>query len=177
MGKLSALPSNTTPLLTDTFVSVQGSGPTDVQVTLANMALAISPAWTSFTPAYTSGVTIGNGINQGNYIQIGKTVIFRIHFKLGSTSAIGANPIFTPPVPASTFYTNASTAFDPIGNAWYNTSSTQCTGVIVFDAGDNTKIQLIYSPSTTTVAGLSATTPGTWATGGYFSVTGTYEAA
>lgn len=48
MTKLSALPPNSSPLSTDSLVSVQASGPTDVLVTIANLAKIIQAV--SFNP-------------------------------------------------------------------------------------------------------------------------------
>lgn len=42
MGKLSALPANTSPALADLFVMIQTTGPTDVKVALSDILAAIN---------------------------------------------------------------------------------------------------------------------------------------
>lgn len=81
-------------------VSINGSGPIDGITSLnttvsstelgyldgVNGPILTDPGvWTSYTPTIT-GFTVGNGSISGKYTQIGKTVIFRAVFILGSTS-------------------------------------------------------------------------------------------
>ena len=59
-------------------------------------------AWTAWTPSWTN-VTVGNGTNEGAYIQIGKIVFMRINFTLGNTSAITGLITLTLPVTIATY--------------------------------------------------------------------------
>ena len=94
--------SNTIYTAIDTGIIYRWSGSAYV-VLSANLADA---AWTAWTPTLTN-ITLGNGILNCKYKVIGKTVFFRFQLVLGSTSAIGTNPQFSPPVtsvaPASNF--------------------------------------------------------------------------
>jgi hypothetical protein len=58
-------------------------------------------AWTAYTPTLT-GWGVGNGTWDSYYVQLGKTVIWRVQFTVGSTTTFG-NLSMTPPVaPRST---------------------------------------------------------------------------
>lgn len=62
-------------------------------------------AWTSWTPTWTN-LTVGNATQTGKYMQIGKLVIARLSFTLGTTSSVGAGPSFTLPVTSVTYLVN-----------------------------------------------------------------------
>lgn len=61
--------------------------------TIANFP---ATAWTSYTPTLTN-LTLGNGTLSARYIQMGKTVIVRFAFILGTTSSVSALPMFSLP--------------------------------------------------------------------------------
>lgn len=128
-------------------------------------------SWQNFTPTWTN-LTVGNGAVTASYIQTGKIVTGTILFILGTTSAIGTGPYFTPPVPASTIYNNGVVNYT-VGSGLLRNSA---AAVVAF-TGSDTKLALFYNPTATTTAGLTATTPGTWATGDYFNITFEYQAA
>lgn len=55
-------------------------------------------AWQSWTPIWTN-LTIGNGtLTYAKFIQIGKTVHFRLKFTIGSTTSVGSYIEFSAPV-------------------------------------------------------------------------------
>jgi len=58
-------------------------------------------AWQSWTPTW-ANFTINNGTNDAKYMQIGKTVFFRVVTTLGTTSSMGTAPTFTLPVTSIT---------------------------------------------------------------------------
>jgi hypothetical protein len=57
-------------------------------------------AWTSFTPTLTN-VTVGNGVHDSAYLKIGRLIIIRYSFTLGSTSSVAGAPVFSLPVGVS----------------------------------------------------------------------------
>lgn len=59
-------------------------------------------AWQTYTPTLTN-LTLGNGTVTAKYAQIGKTVVVRINFILGTTSAVASNPAFSLPVTGATY--------------------------------------------------------------------------
>ena len=60
------------------------------QLEALGTATAFTPSWTNFT--------IGNGITDAIYIQIGEMVYVNVYVQLGSTSTMSSNPYFTAPV-------------------------------------------------------------------------------
>ena len=55
-------------------------------------------AWTAFTPTWTSGLTVGNGVyNNAHFNLVGKQVTIAIDFSLGSTSAVTGSLQFEVP--------------------------------------------------------------------------------
>lgn len=65
MGKLSSLPSNTSPVAADQFIMVQNSGPTDVRSTLSSVMTAM------FSSQLTSGSNGGTAGGTHYYINLG----------------------------------------------------------------------------------------------------------
>lgn len=137
-------------------------------------------AWTVWTPSWTN-LTVGNGTTDAAYSQDGKTIKFRLKFTLGSTSAVGTNPIVAFPVAPKAVYSVANLA-TPIGHfEGYDTSATaRFYGIVSPDTTAGTSLQpLIYSVSGAIVAisGFAATSPFTWAVGDVIWMEGEYEAA
>lgn len=119
-------------------------------------------AWTAYTPTV-SNITVGNGVLVGAYKQRGKSVEFRIAFTLGSTSAVGTDPNFSPPVTS--------------------VATTQVAACVLSDASANTYAAAAYILAGTGVVpksatgGISASLPFVWTTNDQIQITGVYEAA
>lgn len=131
-------------------------------------------AWQSWTPTWTT-VTVGNGTHDCKYIQVGKTVICRLSFTFGSTSAMGTGvPTFTLPVTAVS-YTTAHN----LGTVRLQTAGANSNGAPIRFASTTTAdiVQLTASGSNILEAGLSSTSPGTWTTGSILHGTFAFEAA
>lgn len=127
--------------------------------------------WQSWTPTWTN-LTVGNAVQTCKYIQIGKTVHFRVSLILGSTSSVGTAPAFTLPVPAVTMTINTM-----LGVSTYIDST---TGVVQGFVCWNSTTTALPVPSTTSYfGGLSASNPFVWSgpNGDAILCTGTYEAA
>lgn len=125
-------------------------------------------AWTSYTP--TLGVfTAGNGTATGAYMQVGKLVVFRAKFVLGSTSAAASGaPTLTLPVTATgDIVTLEGQFYDSSGTAWYGAGT-------IFTS---TAVALAVRGTNDVYANCSTTSPFTWATGDSLRVGGVYEAA
>lgn len=177
-------------------ISINGSGPIDgitslnttvsntelgyldgttsaIQTQLGSKADILSNgSWTSYTPTIT-GFTVGNGSISGRYTQIGKTVIFRATFTVGSTSARPNGSVYVnisrPPVPIADeanyqSYMNCMVLDD--GTGWFPLISFG-DSIWAFGTGGT------YAG----IAYLSSTIPITWATNDKIFVSGTYEAA
>jgi hypothetical protein len=128
-------------------------------------------AWTSFTPTL-GNLTVGSGGSiTGAYIQLGKTVHFRIRAIMGTSPTVGAVN-FTLPITmkdstvmnATVFYTDAGSGF-PFGFCDVVKSS----------------LHYLYALNTGGSFGganyLVSTTPITWAINDEIQISGTYEAA
>lgn len=121
-------------------------------------------AWTSFVPSWTN-LTPGSGTNEGAYCQIGKVVHFRVRFIFGSGSAVGTAPRLTLPVSISA----AQAGY--IGVCMVVDSGTASYGGYIYSNGD------VMYDNGTNMGYPSATTPMTWTTNDFLTISGTYEAA
>lgn len=129
-------------------------------------------AWSSWTPTFTT-LTVGNGTHASSYIQIGKTVVARLQFTLGSTSAMTTGTVtFTLPVTAVALAANCY-----LGTARINTSTS--SPAIIYMASTTTGGLKSQLASGTYVAedNFSATVPGTFGTGSVIAGTFVFEAA
>jgi hypothetical protein len=125
-------------------------------------------AWTSYTPTFASGVTVGNGTWVAAYSVFNKILFWQGTFTLGSTSAItGAVTINLPSGLTFPSPDNGELIGDvrmtPAGNVFYGglrEASTSTVSVFVFNAAAT------YLQGT----GLSATVPATWANTNVISI-------
>lgn len=153
--------------------SVVTANITDGAVTPAKLQSGTGTGWSwqSFTPSWTN-LTIGNATVVASYTQIGKTIIGSMYVVLGSTSSMGSNPNFVPPVAASANYNNGAVNYSvgtiQMGNAQFGN---------VFFNGSNTKLQLAYNATATTLGTVDSTHPLSWTTGTVFTIEFTYQAA
>lgn len=145
-------------------------GTTDAQV-VTNKDLTtgntfpFSAAWTPYTPTWTN-LTVGNGTNNSAYLQIGKIVIVRVKFTLGSTSAV------TGQVQASLPVNSVVGHAGMFGALYFDTSATTRNSGFAIMTNNNV---LTFRTNSDTVTG--ATAPFTWATGDTLGTTGIYEVA
>lgn len=139
---------------------------------LSNLGLALTGAWTTWTPTLTN-LTKGNGTVVARYRQIGKTLDYFFRFTLGSTSAVGTSPQFTFPATLSSSYGGSG---DLMGQVLLtDTGTANRFGSVLY--GSSTT-GLIYSYSTTGIlTTITATVPHTWANTDVISVSGTVELA
>lgn len=133
----------------------------------------IQSTWTSWTPTVSAGLTVGNGTWTGAYKQVGKDMVARFSFTLGSTSAVTAGVFLNFPVAINTteialtccgsaFFYGGSTANKLAGSLLVNSTSTG--GVGSFGLA-------------TPTGQINTTVPFTWATGHVLSGKLIYEAA
>lgn len=133
-------------------------------------------AWISWTPTF-NNLTIGNAVVNAKYVQIGKTVHFRISVVLGSSSLVGSNPSFTLPVASVTYGGTVGETIIGLSN-FLQPATASWNGLIAWSSTTTgVWVKLTVDGSNITKSGLSATSPYTWGTGGELNATGTYEAA
>jgi len=134
--------------------------------------------WQDYTPTYSGGgLTVGNGTVHARYAQIGKTVLVKFNFVLGSTSSIdGADPYVSLPVTAAAL---TGGQVDNPGTAIYLES-----GVNRFIGGTDivttTAFALNYTVVSSTylvTGGITAALPFTWGTADTIGTFFAYEAA
>jgi len=148
----------------------------DAAVTPAKLIAGTGSTWVwqSWVPTWTN-LTVGSGTVTASYIQIGKTVFFKVKFVYGAGSAVGTAPAFTLPVTSTAVFTSNNILggglCDDTGVAGYPAvtthASTTTAGLAV----------QVASGTYTSLAGVTATVPFTWAAGDIYSAGGFYEAA
>lgn len=104
--KISALPADSAPTLTDSVVTydieTNTTKRTLLSTLLALFTTNISPVWSSWTPVITAQTgTIGTTSATGKYVQIGKTVFFSAALTITTVGTGGGACTFTLPVTAS----------------------------------------------------------------------------
>lgn len=133
-------------------------------------------SWTDYTPTFTN-FTLGNGtITYAKYKQLGKTVHVSLLVTMGTTSAMGTQPIFTLPVNAASYYVPDKSY---VGNGNTIDTGTADYPALVSIKSSTTAV-LFISLTTTThaqTANITASTPFTWTTGDRWTADFTYEAA
>lgn len=158
--------------LSDENFATQGAIETLTNKTLGNPTTVgagteISGAWTSYTPALTNWA-LGNGTITGAYMQIGKTVHYRITFTAGSTSTFVGTCVISLPVTGVT-----RTSRTPLGQALCNDTSVPAR--FLRYAGFNAATSILLADEGGAL--VNATVPFTWTTSDIIEVSGTYEAA
>ena len=136
----------------------------------------ISAAWAAFTSTLT-GVTLGTGgTNVGAYVQIGKTVHFRITVTLGTGGVLTANMTATVPVAAHAAL--VLTGANGIGGGIRDASPAAVYPVLPeFSSSTVLTVRTLPTTAGATMVGVTATVPITFAAGDVIHIAGTYEAA
>jgi hypothetical protein len=167
-GDLIAASANDTP-------ARLAVGANDLLLTAASgeaTGLKYTGAWTTFTPTWQSGFTIGNGTQSAGYCKIGKIVHVKVAVTLGSTSSVSGAPTITNPVSGATFnagYQQNSVILDA-GTAYY-------IGIMDVN-GSYAQMNTTYTAGTySAIQPVNSTTPMTWTTNDQFAFSYWYEAA
>ena len=131
--------------------------------------------WSTWSPTY-ANITIGNGTVVSRSVQIGNLVALHFSFTLGSTSAIGTDPRITPPVTASSTYTDAA---NNIGNLMCkDATGSTLSGYVRLETTTSLR-PVVFGSAGTYVndTGITATVPFTWTTSDILAFTAILEAA
>lgn len=144
----------------------------EVVESIEALEAAILDEWDSYTVTWNG--TINNGTLSGRFIQIGKTVHYKIGLLGGSTTSWpGAQWTFSLPVPG---IQPGSPLNDPyIGQLKMFDNSAVLTypGALAQNGASSSTCHTGASP----VGGVTSTSPFTWATNDRLIISGTYEAA
>lgn len=129
----------------------------------------------TWTPTFTSGVTVGNGTLSGTYQRVNDFVIVQGSFVLGSTSAVTGDITVSVPISASSLwdlsnstvvqFRDASAATYWRGCGYPSGSNTVRIRALLRDTGAN----YVYARQ------LTATAPFTWTTNDRIEWTATYQ--
>jgi hypothetical protein len=127
-------------------------------------------AWTTWSPVLGGGWLNGNGVWTATYAQIGKTVVVRGSFTVGSTTTKGTDMRVTLPVTA------ASSAL--AWNCYSSVAGSQAALIIRLESTTSLRVVAqVASATYVTVTQITATVPATWGTGDTIAFQITYEAA
>ncbi len=130
--------------------------------------------WASWTPTW-GGITVGNAVVNARYSVFGKTVVCRVGFTLGTTSAMIGLVTFTLPVTANAVYTG--TSIYGVGTCHILDSGTQTyQGNLELASTTQCRILAWNTAGTySSASGFTSTVPFTWTTGDMFNGTLVYE--
>lgn len=132
-------------------------------------------AMSSWVPTL-GGATLGNGVVEARYIQIGKLVYCRFRFTLGTTSAITGDMSITLPVTAIASYTGA--AQHAAGNIYMTPAGSPFFGLILVTDTTHAFIEAQLASGTYVAPqSLSASIPAVWASTNWMAGEFWFEAA
>lgn len=130
--------------------------------------------WVAFTPTFSGSVVGSGGTLTGRYLQLQKTVKYRINLVLGSTGlSIGSNMFFGFPVATASSYALG----DPMGRAFMVDTSVGSGSRLLGELCWVSTAQGFLITAKDTAPTVTATSPWTWAVGDVVSIAGEYEAA
>lgn len=132
-------------------------------------------AWQSWTPTWTN-LTVGNGTVTAKYVQIGKSIQFKLSLVWGSTTSISGTVSVTLPVTSVAVVGSGV----PLGSARLidTSAGTFFTGIATHLS--TTTMKLMWSSafgSGQIETNLSSVSPTTWTVSDEFQTNGFYEAA
>lgn len=158
---------------TDTYYLYTGSAWVELS-SAAAMALATASgaAWGVFVSTWSGSTTnpvLNNGTMVGRYLQVGKTVSFKINLTMGSTTTYGSGAYgWTLPVAPHSDTTASAVLVDASASSRYTATAWLTNGSGVFR---------VLSAVATGQSGIAGTVPFTFATSDQIIISGTYEAA
>jgi hypothetical protein len=131
-------------------------------------------AWTSFTPTFDAGLTLGNAAVNFAYTEVNKIVHVQGLLTFGSTTSLAYTPTMTLPVD------RPNTGLQVLGTGYLGDTGTGTymmfplsvayNSVILFGANHTVGSFIIEG-------GISSSTPFTWTTGDRIAINLSYEAA
>lgn len=132
----------------------------------------IAGSWTAYTPTVTN-ITVSSSTLDAAYMQMGKTVFFRIHYTINATPTAVGLITFTLPVTAVT-----GPAPGHLWSVIIDSSVAAVYGVYPVWSTTTVQIRAVNSGGAYGVGiNPTLTVPITWATGDNIRIGGTYEAA
>lgn len=151
-----------------TFVAGNALTASELNAYIRDNWKALGDAWTSYTPSL-SNWTKGNGTLTGEYLQVGKLVIGKVFYTVGSSDTPSGNLVISLPV---TKLADDGTS-TPFGHGLAIDNSTGNVQTLVVSHATTTSMRF-YTPTSGLVA---ASNPWTWATSDKVNAAFCYEAA
>lgn len=153
----------------------------DIGAVLLNANLATTAgepggAWKAWTPALTNW-TVGANAVDAKYIQIGKTIMFRLYWKFGAGAAVGSAPTFTFPITSISYPGTAQ--LQTLGSlSVLDAGTANYFGIVVWMTTTTALLQASVSDSAYVKAStFTANVPMTWTTNDELFIQGAYEVA
>lgn len=137
-----------------------------------------SGAWSAYTPTLGgTGTALGNGSLNGFYMRLGKLLILRVRFTLGSTSTVGSTLTFA--LPSGMTAVTQTDQFQMFPGMLRDTGTVEYLGMFRATSGSTavTAYALGASGTYTSVNAVSSTVPHTWANTDVVSFVGIIEVA
>lgn len=158
---------------TDTYYRYTGSVWVEVASSVAMaLATAAGAVWTTWVPTWSGSTTnpvLNNGTMVGRYLQVGKTVSFKINLTMGSTTTYGSGAYgWTLPIAPHSDAAAAAVLVDVSAASRYTAAAWLTAGSGVFR---------LLSAVATGHAGVAGTVPFTFANTDQIIISGTYETA
>lgn len=179
---LTDINGGTTEGLLHTTSGGDVSGSKVVNADFSTIAGQPGGAWQSWTPTWTGATTnpvLGNGTLTATYLQIGKTVSWRLSLKIGSTTTTGSGLwSFSLPVNAHAAMLPSSGLGSGIGT-WYgeNPGTVGYGGSVVLATASTMAMSYTNNTSTGAQAQIRNNLPAAWSTNWFVLASGSYEAA
>lgn len=146
----------------------------EMNAEIRDFAAGIQGAWDTWAPAL-SGFTLGNGTIIAKYLQMGKTIHYRLTFTAGSTSTFTSTFTVTLPVQMQSDYSGGTLGAGFLVDASVGSSSRTGATVHPASVGSNTAALVVDRIASNAL--VTNAVPWAWATGDTLSMSGTYEAA
>lgn len=153
------------------------TGTTSVTVAGVNLTTAFG-SWTSYTPTIGgTGSANGNGTLTGYYMQLGKLLIVRVRWTLGTTSTVGTTLSFA--LPSGMTAVTETDQFQMNVGMLRDTGTTEYLGTFRVTSGATaiTAYALGAGGTYTSVNAVSSTVPHTWANTDVVSFVGLFQIA
>ena len=126
---------------------------------------------TAYTPTFTA-LTLGNGTLTADFYRVQNVVTVTVAVEFGSTTSISGDVVVTLPI------ARASAQGLRIATVQLNDPGIQnFAGALFFQTGVLTNVNVRQLGTNSVIAGLTATTPFTWATGDVLQFSAQYEVA
>jgi hypothetical protein len=137
-----------------------------------------STAWTTFTPSWSQGITVGNATQTARYLRLGDVLFYELQFVAGSTTSYSTDSfrmnLSDSGLPAST----SSVTYHSFGRGWVRPTG---SGIYSVDVVEVNGVFILYAQVASATylqpSWCKSTVPITWNTSGIIYLCGWYRTA